>query len=380
MKYSLMHRTKKIAEIELDEFSNITAIYQVYDVRHLPVGTVQKEVVDKKELAKWWSGRSIPASRQGLKEALLKLGMTVSQELLEKCYGLSLSDQYWILPEGEQIKWEDINFFDHSFSEDVGNLLFGHGSASESMSLVSPDNTSDGQLMKKWKIADGKRILMKGSSKPYYQEALCEKIASCIARRLEIDHVEYSVIWENEEPFSICEDFVTRDTELVSASHIMKAFKKPNNLSEYEHYIRCAETLGISGIRREIEKMLVLDFIIANEDRHFNNFGLVRNAITLEWIKAAPIFDCGTSLWYNTQESRIKPLAPSLPGKPFKKTHSEQIRLVKDFSWLNLHALDGIEEEANKILTQSDYISDIRRQILVSALTDRITLLKEEMI
>ncbi len=42
------------------------------------------------------------------------------------------------------------------------------------MSLVSPDNTSDGQLMKKWKIADGKRILMKGSSKPYYQEALCQ--------------------------------------------------------------------------------------------------------------------------------------------------------------------------------------------------------------
>ena len=42
------------------------------------------------------------------------------------------------------------------------------------MSLVSPDNTSDGQLMKKWKIADGKRILMKGSSKPYYQEALAK--------------------------------------------------------------------------------------------------------------------------------------------------------------------------------------------------------------
>ena len=65
--------------------------------------------------------------------------------------------------------------------------------------------------------------------------------------------------------------------------------------------------------------MIVLDFIIANEDRHFNNFGLVRNAVTLEWIGAAPIFDCGTSLWYNTQESRIKPLAPSLQGKPFKK-------------------------------------------------------------
>lgn len=265
MEYILMHRTKEAARIELDEFSNIVAIYEVYDSQHLPVGTVQ----------------------------------------------------------------------------------------------------------------NGKRILMKGSSKPYYQEALCEMIASRIASRLGIDHVEYSVVWENEESFSLCEDFITRNTELVSASHIMNAFKKPNNLSEYEYYIQCAEKLGVSQIRREVEKMLVLDFIIANEDRHFNNFGLVRDAITLEWIGAAPIFDCGTSLWYNTQESRIKPLAPSLPGKPFKKTYAEQIHLVKDFSWINLSALDGIEEEADAIFAQSEYLSDARRHILVNAIRERINLLGE---
>ena len=70
--------------------------------------------------------------------------------------------------------------------------------------------------------------------------------------------------------------------------------------------------------------MIVLDFLIGNEDRHFNNFGLIRNAVTLEWIGVAPIFDCGTSLWYNTQESLIKPLSPNLPAKPLKKTHREQ--------------------------------------------------------
>ena len=73
MEYILMHRTKEIARIELDEFSNIASIYEVYDSKHLPVGTVQKEIVNKRALAKWWSGRSIPASRQGLKEALQKL-------------------------------------------------------------------------------------------------------------------------------------------------------------------------------------------------------------------------------------------------------------------------------------------------------------------
>ena len=45
--------------------------------------------------------------------------------------------------------------------------------------------------------------------------------------------------------------------------------------------------------------MIVVDFIIANEDRHLNNFGLVRNANTLEWIGVAPIFDSGSSLGYD---------------------------------------------------------------------------------
>ena len=96
MKYILMHREKEVAEIELDEFSNITHIYEVYSQEHFPVGTVGKQGVDKRALANWWSKRSIPASRSGLRETLDALNMSVPQELLVKCYGLSLSDQYWV--------------------------------------------------------------------------------------------------------------------------------------------------------------------------------------------------------------------------------------------------------------------------------------------
>ena len=36
-------------------------------------------------------------------------------------------------------------------------------------------------------------------------------------------------------------------------------------------------------------KMLKVDYIIANEDRHYNNFGFIRNADTLEWLGLAPV-------------------------------------------------------------------------------------------
>jgi hypothetical protein len=41
------------------------------------------------------------------------------------------------------------------------------------------------------------------------------------------------------------------------------------------------------------------------EDRHYTNFGFVRNAETLEWIGTAPLFDCGASMWYNSAKAGV---------------------------------------------------------------------------
>ena len=43
--------------------------------------------------------------------------------------------------------------------------------------------------------------------------------------------------------------------------------------------------------------MLVFDAVIYNEDRHFGNFGLLRDNRTGKIIKPAPIFDNGLSLF-----------------------------------------------------------------------------------
>ena len=92
-----------------------------------------------------------------------------------------------------------------------------------------------------------------------------------------------------------------------------------------------------------LERMIVLDYIIANEDRHFNNFGLLRNADTLEWLGAAPIYDSGTSLWYDTATVNIS--SSDVLCKPFKKKHSEQLKLVSSFDWLDISKLDDIENK-----------------------------------
>lgn len=190
---------------------------------HLPIGVAYKNyVIDKVALTSWWRRRAIPASRDGLRQALEEMGIALPEILLEKCWGLSLSDQYWICPKGSDLRWEDVNFFDNPFSEDVGNILLGIAGSSASLSLVSPDNSSDGWLKKKWSIIDGKRCLLKSGGHSFLQEPYNEVIAASIMKRLQIPHVEYSVTEHKQKQYSVCEDFITEDTDLISAQHLIK--------------------------------------------------------------------------------------------------------------------------------------------------------------
>ena len=187
-----------VVELTISEHSGyIEKIGTVYAPSHLPLGTIipsgkDKGKVERGFLNDWWLGRSIPASRDGIGAALQSIGVSSPSLLLEKCYGLSLSDHYWICPKGSGLRWENVNFFTNDFSKDMGEILFGRDLGDpDHVSLMSPDNTSDGWLRKKWIIAEGKRVLMKGGSgdysRRYYRNA---QQVRCILTKHKRKHLE----------------------------------------------------------------------------------------------------------------------------------------------------------------------------------------------
>lgn len=381
MKYTLMHKNIAVADVEIDEdLGVITSIDNISAREHLPVGVVHQlrheETVDRYALNHWWAGRSIPASRMGVTEALEALGVSSTKQLITKCLGLSLSDHYWFRPYGSSVAWEDVNFFDNVFSDDIGDVLFGMNGKNDGFDFISPDNTSDGNLQKRWKIIDGKRCLLKSGSSPYSQQPFNEVIATIIMNKLGIEHVPYTVTWIDDKPYSVCEDFVTKDTELIGAWRVLQLRPKANHENEYLHYVSLCKELGVD-IVPALDRMIVLDYIIANEDRHFNNFGLLRDANTLEWIGAAPIFDSGTSLWYNKSASRF--ISSDIICKPFKKTHGEQLRLVSSFDWLDISKLNGIEDEILNVLCEDKavrYVEAERAKAIAAEVRKRIDALE----
>mgnify|MGYP005771855513 FL=1 len=109
---TLMHKRLAVAELELDDATGfIRKIDAIPAPEHLPVGVpFQKGTADRGALNDWWGDRSIPASRSGIQQALETLDIPNTKLLLLRCYGLSLSDQYWICPRGSDLTWEEINF------------------------------------------------------------------------------------------------------------------------------------------------------------------------------------------------------------------------------------------------------------------------------
>lgn len=381
MRCILMHKRTAAAEIELDDATGfIQKIYAVYAPKHLPVGvSVCRGVPDRAALNEWWTERSIPAGRSGIREALETLDIASTKMLLIRCYGLSLADQYWVCPEGSNLTWDTVNFFENDFSDDVGDVLFGANKKIDTFDFSSPDNTSDGNLKKRWKIIDGKRCLVKGGSNPFRQQPFNEVIASGIMERLGIPHVTYTVMWNKGAPYSVCEDFVMKDTELIPAWRIFKTQKKSNSISVYQHFVNCCEALDVKDTISFLDRMIVLDYIIANEDRHLNNFGLLRNAGTLEWLGFAPVYDSGSSLGYDKLPAQIR-AGQDVVCKPFKKHHAEQLKLVSSFEWIDFERLSDVERLITETFSAEgaeDYIDETRIRAIVQATQKRIQVLSQ---
>lgn len=372
MQFLLMSKDIPVCKLQMDSEGHIDEIIEILNEAYLPVG-VSLNV--RNSLYEWWKGRSIPASRSGLSKVLSNFDIDSTSILSVKSLGLSLIDQYWIKPVDKDIKWSEINFFDNEFSTDIGNAFFDEYFAKHDIDFMSPDNTSDGWLKKKWIIVEGDRCLVKTGSSPFCQEPFNEVIASLILSRLETaPFVEYGLFKDEQQGYcSICKNFITKDTELVSAFALNKVLGKQTNTTSYEHYMNVCKYLNIPDVEASVDTMLVVDYIIANKDRHGGNFGVIRDAETLRYIGPAPIYDSGTSLWYNQIEQSV---GTQVVAQPFNSNHEEQVKLVKDWNRFDFSRLDDIYDKCHEILALDESSTSARNQAIIEALKERIESIK----
>ena len=359
MEYVIYNKNTPVFSFEMIH-NKIIKIIEIYNPKYRPVQVKynnKKNIIEKSSFEHFLKGRRIPDTRQDKDIILKNIQGKSLYELSLAYFGLSLSDQYWIKEKNDSVEWKDINFFQNDFSQDMGLFMFGKSDSS--FSLKTPNNTSDGWLKKAWMLNEGKRILVKGSSKPFYQEAFNEKIAYEISKILGINHIKYEIENIGDKTCSVCENFIDENTELVPVNAIVQNVQKPNHISMYDFVVEELQKLGISDAKTKIDDMLLLDYIIFNEDRHFNNFGFIRDVETLEVRGMAPIYDSGTSLFYNTLDTAIKSYSPNV--KPFFSDRHRQFELIKDSIDKKVDA-DKIRKIIIDVLSQSSYLEEFAHE------------------
>lgn len=331
----------------------LKSFYMENDFNNIPFRT---------NLSEWFKGRGIPSWRDKLDLLMQRLNINTPTELLDKAFGLSLSDQYWIKPYDSNIKYDDINFFDHDFdySEFLeASLSINSKTIKKEASLKTPNNTTDGMLKKAWIIENGTRYLLKGGYKNEILQPFNEALASEICNRLGFSHVTYTLDTYKDMVVSKCPCFINKDTELITCYQIKNDMKRHDTEEDLEEYIKKLEEKGIENAREKVENMYILDFLIMNEDRHLNNFGIIRDVNTLKWLDVAPIFDNGMALnipYYDEDEVII-----SGHGRLFYevKPFDEIIKIVKNIKRIDISKLDGIPEYFDNLLHEYQHITHI---------------------
>ena len=388
MKCVLMNKNTEVLVAEYDSATSVfTKIYEVKNINYAPYILksfyIENDINDtpfRTNLSEWFKGRGIPSWRDKLDLLLHRLNITAPYELLDKAFGLSLSDQYWLKPEDSNITYDDINFFtnDFDYAEFMeASLSMNSKTITKESSLKTPNNTTDG---KAWIIENGTRYLLKGGYKNETLQPFNEVLASEICKRLGFDHVEYTIDTYKDIVVSKCPCFITKDRELVTCYQIRNDMKRHDSIEDYEEYIKKLEANGIENVREKIENMFILDYIIMNEDRHLNNFGIIRDVNTLKWLDVAPIFDNGQSLnieYYDEEEVHI-----SGSGRFFYevKPFDEIIKVVKNLKRIDISKLDGLVDWFANLLHKYQHFtgySDTRIQRLCILLNRQINKLKE---
>lgn len=395
MKCILMNKNTAIMLVEYNTtFNGIENIYDIYNIEYAPlsISNANKTLGANllKQINDWFKGRGIPSWRKDLEKLLEKLNVSSPEELLNKSYALSLSDQYWLKEENSNVKWQDINFFTNDFEYEAyleasldssSNLT----TSKDKAILRSPNNTTDGMLQKGWIIENGKRILVKGTYTSSREEPFNEWLASQISKRLGFNYCNYFVEWTDKTKLiSKCENFVSEDEEIISAYDVFKSEKKPNNINDYEFYIQVLEKHNVPNARKNVEDMFILDYLMLNTDRHLKNFGVIRNVNTLEWVRTTPIFDTGQSMECDKYLDEINFSYGT--GKFFtntNKNYEDILKVIgKNIVNIDIHKLDGLCEEYHSLLEKyKDKLdmSDKRIEKLVNGLQERIRRLENHM-
>lgn len=322
----------------------------------------------------WLKSRVVPKNRRFVEEILASFGLNANDTkgIIDICKGLSLNDSYWVVPEGFKGSFAEYNLYENRFSEILSLVAYTGTEQSDAHFTTSPELTTGGALPKAWRYIEGdgiylykggNTILTYGGNEPYSEYYACQ-----IARQMGLNAVEYDLEKWKGILASKCKLFCSIDVSYVPIWRVIPDVTLKKTVDYYD-------SLG-PEFAEQLRSMLTFDALIYNEDRHFGNFGLLRDNHTGEFIAPAPVFDNGRSLFCEASPEKFKDLASyaktlttpyegltfdKIAAEVIGKVQTAQLRRMAGFTFRRHPSLNLEEERLRKI---EDFVQKRAVQLL----------------
>lgn len=243
---------------------------------------------NKSAIVDWLANRTLLLSRANAKKIyqayrLEQLNDEISRAKLSiACRALSVLDNYWVKLSTDTItKWEDINIRHNPLNQAVAQIALHGTSLSLQGSLQSPEFTTNGSYAKAWhRDEDGSLWLYKLND--INSTAKIEVMVSNILDCMNVTHCHYEAREDMGEYVCAC-PLMTNDDISIADGLTFNGYCNRLGINPIDELIR----LDADGFY----KMLVVDYLIANPDRHGQNWGVYYDPDTVEVLRLHPLFD-----------------------------------------------------------------------------------------
>lgn len=302
----------------------------------------------------WLETRAIDSHRANsrlLKKAL-RLAEKDDVSTVAHVNAATITDNYWIRPIGSDLTYNDVKFSDDYFSNLAlkGNYD-SFNKAANSKKSRTPELTNVGSFEKCWKLRDNKWWMYK---KATHNEMFSEIFVYELGKELGFN----MAIYERGSGFIKSLDFTKgASVNFEPASTFM------GDNEDYLDVIKALKGICPAAIPDYI-RMIFMDTITANPDRHTNNFGLLRDTKTGKIIGFAPNYDNNMALIARGYPSN--PKASDIMISLFKEVIDEYPEYEKYIPVLT-------EETVRKILEKINM--KVRTQVIIDLVMNRYNLI-----